>query len=88
MTVNNRNPATPCPRCGETRFHVRYTVPVYAVVEEGRVVRVVVADESIDPTPSDADCAGCGASSDVEPAAAGALAVAGPAAWPAWEVGW
>ena len=75
MAVTKPSPDTahPCPRCGETRFHVGYAVPVYALVEDGRVVRVVVADESIDPTPSDAESAG---------------AVALTAPWPAWDVGW
>ena len=85
MTLIESSTPDAC-RCGETTVHVAYTAPVYAVVEDGRVVRVVVADESIGGSPIGADCAGCGTSDGARVAAARAVATS--AAWPAWEVGW
>ena len=46
-------------QCGGDRFHVVYKAPVYAVVEAGEVVRVVVADESVDG-PLVSECTECG----------------------------
>jgi hypothetical protein len=80
-------PARAAVRCrcrGET-FHVRYDAPVYAVVEDGEVVRVVVADESL-AGPGDVDCAGCQEALPAAAAAAVRATADGP--WPGWEFGW
>lgn len=74
-------------QCGGDRFHVVYKAPVYAVVEAGEVVRVVVADESVDG-PIISECEGCGRS-DVagDAGAAAARIVAESKTWPGWDFG-
>lgn len=78
-----------CGRCGATPVHVRYQVPVVAVIEGRRVSRVVVLDEAIG-TPVVVECPTCGAT---EPAPgdngfAPACEVAESATWPGWDHGW
>ena len=74
-------------QCGGDRFHVVYKAPVYAVVEAGEVVRVVVADESVDG-PIISECEGCGRSDVASDAgAAAARVVAESKTWPGWDFG-
>lgn len=75
-------------QCGGDRFHVVYKAPVYAVVEAGAVVNVVVDDENVDG-PLVSECAGCGRSDVVgDVGAAAARIVAETDDWPGWEFGW
>ena len=75
-------------QCGGDRFHVVSRLPVFAVVETGEVVRVVVDDESVDG-PLVSECAGCGRS-DVagDAGATTARGVAETDDWPGWEFRW
>ena len=74
-------------QCGGDRFHVVYKAPVYAVVEAGEVVRVVVADESVDG-PIISECEGCGRSDVAGDAGAeAARVVAETKTWPGWDFG-
>lgn len=78
-----------CGRCGSTVVHVRYEVPDLAVVEDRRVVRVVVDDESIS-TPVAVECLSCDATEDA-PGTGGfarACEVAESTDWPGWDFGW
>jgi hypothetical protein len=77
--------STVCERCGSSQFHVRYEAPLYAVVEDGAVRRVVVDDEAIAATPS-SQCADCGEGGTA--ACAAATRVAETASWPGWDTGW
>lgn len=78
-----------CARCGASPVHVRYDVPVLAVVEGRRVTRVVVVDEAIGD-PVAVECPTCGAQEPApgEGGFAGACALAESAAWPGWDHGW
>ncbi|MDP1804698.1 MAG: hypothetical protein Q8K72_05995 [Acidimicrobiales bacterium] len=74
-------------QCGGDRFHVVYKAPVYAVVEAGEVVRVVVADESVDG-PLVSECTECGRSDVAGDAGAeAARVVAETKDWPGWDFG-
>lgn len=86
MTPPARAAAAARCQCGGEKFHIRYDVPVYAVVEDGEVVRVVVADESI-AGPGDVDCPSCGETL-VAAAAAAVRTTAESGGWPKWEFGW
>jgi hypothetical protein len=77
--------------CRAREVHVVFKCPVYAVVVDGRVARVVVARDCAEG-PIVAECAGCGASdvdADVAPSAAREVAEDSP--WPdisQWKLGW
>jgi hypothetical protein len=73
-----------------TRFYVEFSVPVIAIVEDGKVVRVAVSDEEIKLTKErvaaydsdgvEADC--------TEAQADEARKIAdGDEVWPVWEFG-
>ncbi len=78
-------PTVPTCGCGGRTFHAIYEVPVYAVVEAGRVSRVVVADDSLGG-PVVVECPVC--SDNESEGAEKARAVAETATWPGWEFGW
>jgi hypothetical protein len=77
--------------CGAREVHVVFKCPVYAVVVDGRVARVVVARDCAEG-PIVAECAGCGASDvDADVAASAAREVAEDSPWPdisQWKLGW
>ena len=83
-------PERPC-ACGAREVHVVFKCPVYAVVVDGSVARVVVARDCAEG-PIVAECAGCGASDvDADVAASAARVVAEDSPWPditQWELGW
>jgi hypothetical protein len=45
--ASRRRRRNPGDRAGMTRFYVEFSVPVIAIVEDGKVVRVAVSDEEI-----------------------------------------
>ncbi len=77
--------------CGAREVHVVFKCPVYAVVVDGQVARVVVARDCAEG-PIVAECAGCGASDvDGDGGASAAASVAEGSPWPAvsqWSQGW
>jgi hypothetical protein len=69
-----------CEACGSDHLVLAYTAPVYAIVKDGAVARVVVSDEEI-ASGGELWCRRCGERWHLksEPDTGG---------WPAWEVGW